>query len=246
MPSSLDFVLIIGSILTVTAFGYGAYWALGIRRALAVRLYRNQALGVGLIAIGGEFVILFLGLTLTYDLQLLLARKFSLLWYAGSLSLIAFELVVFYYIDASILSSRKSDPLLRDTLGWRRLRILFWALLLCLIVAAVFLPYSSFYTNFSLIGIELGFSPFFPSLISGAIILPIAAHRSKDPTLRKNLIWFALFVSGVFLSTLPFTFLSNVLQEISGTYVLSLFAAYFLYRSARALVPLTRLSLELT
>lgn len=31
---------------------YAAYWAFSIRRALALGLYRSQALGIGLVAVG--------------------------------------------------------------------------------------------------------------------------------------------------------------------------------------------------
>lgn len=243
MVGNLDIVLLLGSIVTTSAVAYVVYWAFAIRRALAVHLYRKQAVGIGLVAIGGEFILVFLSLALIYDLKLLLVRKFSLLFFAWGLSSVVFAFVVFYWVDASMLAARRSDPLLRDTFGWRRLRILFSSLLVVLSVAAILLPYSSFYSNFSVLGIVLGFSPYFPALIVGAMILPIAARRSKDPILHRNLTWFALFVAGVFISTLPFDLLSDIFQEVSGTYLLVLPAIYFLYRSAKALVPLNRLSL---
>jgi len=251
MPSSLDFVIAFGSAGIIAAISYNAYWAFRIRRALAVRLYRNQALGIGLVALFGESEFVIIALAYAYDLQAFFTFKLTPLTEALIISAVAFELVLFYWIDASILAARKSDPLLRDTFGWRRLRAPFWVLIFASIAVAVALPISAFHGNFSFPGILSAYSTFLAIMFAGALVLPVAASRSGDMTLRRNLLWFAFFVGGVFLSGVPSIVLSTnvngVLQanavSLSLVYLISLAAAFSLYRSVKSLVPLNRLPL---
>ena len=51
MVSSYDLLSAVGAAVAMVTLLYSASWAFGIRRALAVRLYRNQALGIGVLAI---------------------------------------------------------------------------------------------------------------------------------------------------------------------------------------------------
>ncbi|HZW54889.1 MAG TPA: hypothetical protein VFF30_01220 [Nitrososphaerales archaeon] len=97
---------------------YAAYWAFSARQALAVRLYRNQSLGIGLIVLA-FWASLGSGFTPgSAPLQLRVALI--------QVSFILAVIVLFYWIDASLLASRRSDPLLRDTFRWSNLRIPFW------------------------------------------------------------------------------------------------------------------------
>ena len=190
---------------------------------------------------------LFLAAVLTYDAQSLLASKQTPLLVAGFLTNVAFALVLFYWIDSSILVARRTDPLLRDTFAWRRLRFVFWALLLALL-ALSFAPINSVFQGiFSSNGTLFGYFLFFVVVISGSIILPIAAFRSKDTTLRRHLMWFGYFVGGVFFSSLPFLVQPGTIVPdplpVSLTYLVAMFSAYCIYRSVRSLAPLNRLSL---
>jgi hypothetical protein len=51
MVSSYDLVYVLTYAVPALMFLFAAYWAFSIRSALAVRLYRNQAFGIGLIAL---------------------------------------------------------------------------------------------------------------------------------------------------------------------------------------------------
>jgi hypothetical protein len=207
-------------------FLYAAYWAFGIRRRLAVRLYRNQTLGIGLVAPTFLLAAL-LGTAIAYYLAVI---------------------VIFYWIDASILAARRSDPLLRDTFRWSRLRIVPWALSMIGAVTIIGLAVATRDISYGETG---GTVPLLDNLwtlptilipILGVVLLPFAARRSKDSALRRHLIWFGLFGVCQFLVIL----VAATLGSFSGaTYFVGFtLGGYFLYRSARSLVPLNRISLE--
>ncbi len=250
--------MLLGSIAITFGISYSAYWAFNIRNALASSLYRNQALGIGLIAFFGELTFLVLALVFAYDPNSLLKGMVTPLFQLYAVIAVAFELALFYWIDSSILAARRSDPLLRDTFGWRRLRPLFWILLVGLEIFSFVFPGSPLRNGLSSgpssAGIVLAYSPLLVILVTGVLILPVAARRSGDGTLRRHLIWFALFVAGVFLSSAPnliqlvsvgqgFSFVPSALP-FSFTYLISLIASYFMYRSVKSLAPLNKLSLS--
>src|ERR1700733_5624912 len=112
MTGSSGIIAVIAAVVALLVLSYGAYWAFEIRRALAIRLYRSQALGIGLLAVS-------VGL--------------AQLYYTGSIfygwppeltfaSILFFAFALFYWTNTSIRAARLSDPLLRDTFRWTRLR----------------------------------------------------------------------------------------------------------------------------
>jgi hypothetical protein len=201
-------------------FVFPAYWAFSIRRALAIRLYRNQALGIALVAISflvfGEVI----STLTTYNLALV---------------------VIFYWLDASVLAARRSDPLLRDTLHWTKLRIVIWAIVLISLVvstAFVLINRDITYIPSDPLWSEVATSPDFAIPVIALIILPLVARRSKDPALRKHLIWFGTFAVGQFVSILGAYVIGG-----ASYFVGFAFGGYFLFRSVSSLVPLNRVSL---
>lgn len=203
-------------------FLYPAYWAFSIRRAMAVRMYRNQALGIGLVSLG------------------MLAAINENTGYAFAFTL----LLVFYWVDASFLSARRSDPLLRDSLHWSKLRFVFWALTLVAVLPAEI--YGIVTGNLPGLGSDvlsgLFIAFFFLVPASGIALFAVASRRSGDHMLRRHLAWFGLFAlmpTGTIL----------IAVALGGGAGLAYFfgfglAGFFLYKSARSLVPLNRLSLE--
>ena len=178
-------------------FAYAAYWAFAIRRSLAVRLYRNQSLGVGLIALG----------PLVFSLELLVngdsppgpgTPLLDAIYIATGFGL---TLLVFYWIDASVLAARRGDPLLRDSFHWRRLRLLLWIVNIAGVAASsVGVLYAGFGSIVFPLGIlsgalvnNLWLLPTLATAISGIIVLPTSAFRSRDAAFRTHLKWFALF-----------------------------------------------------
>ncbi len=238
----------VGIIVTILIYTYSAYWAFDIRKALAVRLYRNQALGIGLGSLG--FAILnvtyFLGIAHAIALPASLEFLNAIIIAASVLPFILF----FFWIDASVLAARRSDPLLRDILGWRRVRIILWSLVIfsitsqSIILTAARQLYQNCIpgcpTDPGLSVNVLFFIPIFIPFVSGAIYLPMSASHSKDRTLRRHFKWFGLFA----VCLLAAATYSALISPGPPTSVAFIAGGYCLYRSVRSLVPLNRLSLE--
>ena len=235
---SFDIAVVVALITYIAIISYAAYWALSIRRALAVRLYRNQELALG-------FVTVFQLLDLTSH-AVFIPLGYYLVYFVGEATV---SLVTVYYIDASVLAGRMSDPLLRDTLRWRRLRKFLWPgiviYLLAIISAATYSQYST------------GGVPFFTLNAVGVLFnlawglifvvaIPLTALRSKDPLLRKHLGWFTAFIALGFILAPVGNGLVPLPTLVGGLLTVGSLIAegYCLYRSARALVPLNRVSLE--
>jgi hypothetical protein len=226
--------IVTAPVIPLAIFGYTIYWAFNIRRSQQVKLYRNQALGMGFVAFA--WILIFFDFIIFGTTGLF--APFSLFF--GLIML-----MLFYWVDVSVLASRRSDPRLRDTLEWHKLRPYLWVLMVASIVVAFSL--SSYYEFF--VGVEPQFMTNFPigivsgiaylpaaiPVYSGIIALPIAAHRSRDRFLRRSLAWFVGFVAVIALLGAG---LSNYGSLIFPALA---FAAYFLYRSVMSLVPMKRL-----
>jgi len=248
MASSGDLFADIGILATLAISVYAAYWAFSIRRAMAIGVYRRQALGIGLVSL-----VFPLGFYLGTEgiLPINLGEAFFLEGYASFATLL-------YWIDASALAARRTDPLLRDTLHWTKVRIWIWALNLGVIFAYLLVvlyanaagiasnnvvPTWALATVAVTIFLTIFIDGAFPPIL-GAILLTIAARRSGDMALRANLRWFGLFGLFAFVATIASIF--SYPEHHSGigllTYAGLLVGGYFLYRSARSLAPLNRLS----
>ena len=217
----------------VIVYGLVSYSALAMSRTLSNRAYRNQALGLAAIAI---IIVIFLigvdfgppsiqgkepGTGLTYAIL-----------YLGTW--MAIDLGFYYYVDASIVAARVTDPLFRDTLRWTRVRVGFWAYDIS--VASVFsitaaVGSYSYGTGPALVRFLISL-PIAIFLFSGAVVLPIAAKRSKDRVLRRQLNWFVAYTISLLLGF--------ILSGYEPVIVLILLVAggYLLYRSVNSLVPL--------
>jgi len=235
---------ILAPILVVAAegtFAYAAYWAFSIRRALTVRVYRSHALGVGLVSLG--WILIF------FDYVIVSHSSYVLFTAVDALVSGAF----FYFIDAAVLDGRTSDPLLRDTLHWRRIRRWVWTIFAIASVVSIYIAgYYSVQTggtwltggNPSLVPLWVSFVGVslhvFVVMITGLVALPITIIRSKDPLLRRQLGWFAGFAATlVVVGTVPTLF---GLASTSTAYALPEFVGQFtaaicLYKSATSLIP---------
>ncbi|HYB04875.1 MAG TPA: hypothetical protein VED17_10450, partial [Nitrososphaerales archaeon] len=236
-------------------FSIPPFEALTIRRALAVRIYRNQALGISLVAIS---FILFIIATVVIGLSLPPSSPGPFGTPIDTPFLLFSFLVIFYWIDSSIRTGRRADPLLRDTMSWSKFRIIAWAAIwVSIAVSSAYIIYTLVSTGGSIFVIPqlpvlvtpLYLFPVFLPFLVGAIYLPIAARRARDPFLKRQLLWFAVFAVSFLASNLSL-YASNPavpvlydLLQIIGFLGLNL-GAYSLYRSARSLSPLNKLSLD--
>ena len=221
-------------------FLYAAYWAFTIRRALAVRIYRNQALGVGLISL--TWIIVFINYVVVSVLLGYVAYTVvDVLVWANFL----------YFIDASVLDGRQSDPLLRDTLHWRSIRPWVWGIFIA--TALVSIAASAYYVNvtggdFSTLSplvTNFLLSPYswLVGLI-GLVALPTTAAKSKDPLLRRQLVWFMGFIVAIGAVTLgnivsASAYAASSLGPLLFAFLLA--GGFCLYKSAKSLVPLNKL-----
>lgn len=235
MLSTLDIATFIILTVFAIAYGYVGYTAIAISRTLSSRVYRNQALGLVVIA------------TLTVELAIVavISNSFtaSLTGIAYAFSLLGIWFAIFigfyYYIDASIVAARPTDPLFRDTLHWTRARLAFWAYN---IGAAIVFPIAAADNvyNYASGGLPAFFQaeiPFLIIIFSGAVVLPIAIRKSKDRVLKKQLTWFFVWFVLFLLSLISSAPLLIAL-------VVSLAGAYPLHRSATSLVPLYKFDNE--
>jgi len=235
---------------SIPIYLYAGFWAFSIRHALAVRLYRRQAFGIG-------FVVLALYATFAIFDSVSSSASLQLSSLSTNTSFYFLFFVMFYWLDTSILATRRSDPLLRDTLHWSKIRIPLWTANGITWGTVLFLlGYSEITGNVSmlnqldtgnlnnfLLGVEYNFP--IVVLICGVILLPALALRSKwDRTLQRHFLWFAPTYAGLLFlffasNSLPTGFVSSVI-----TVVIFVAMGYTLYRSAKSLVPLNRISLS--
>lgn len=236
----LSLVVSVLPILLVLAaegtFAYAAYWSFNIRRALRVRVYRNHALGVGLVSL--SWILIFFDYVLVSSFNLIIFVVIQA----------AVTAMFFFFIDTAVLDGRMSDPLLRDTIHWRRIRLWIWAIFAVASVASICIV--AYYAG--LTGTSLSVLPFWVSLVGsalevsitliiGIIALPITAARSRDPFLRKQLAWLAGFVVLLVASSPVPT--SSAYGPVVFAFQLGM--AFCLYKSARSLAPLNKISLEI-
>lgn len=236
---SVDIVSLVNSLRLLASMGIfllGSYRAVTIGRATVSRVYRNRAFWTAAIMIG--FTITnFLDLTSLPSLIAVSAIGDIL----GTLPYAAEILLLFAFIDGTILAGMETDFFHRDTLKWRSARKpLYVAFLVSVgVVFSIFslpnnpssLPtvaIASVYSSIAAIFAIFGFS---------AATLIVVSRRTPDRTMKIFLRYLG-FALGVFV-------LDNVMTSILGgdaaalaDDALSLVAAYLVYRAVMFLSPL--------
>jgi hypothetical protein len=237
-------------ILNSAIFGYVAFRAFRIRRALLVPLYRNQALWTAAIAL--FWILIYLPLALPLSSTVTSYSLFAALFVG----------VVFFFAwyDVLVKIARSSDPLERDILGWRVIRLVLWGAVVVSIVLA-FTVVAPAVTNGSdlppvgqLVLFYVGNSWIF-FLLGGvcALAVLIGSRRSGDPTLKRQLRWAGIYivvlvldiavdVSIVTLSggTVPLGSAAPLSAVLVPVEVVNFLLAFSLYKVSRSLVPTSR------
>ena len=235
LDSGTIYTIVETAIVTVI-LALSTFWAFRIRRALAPssRFYRNQALGLGLVA-ASLATLNFVANTVGKQYSDLIDIPFLYITF----------LTIFYWLDTSGLAAKKSDLLSRDTLKWSTIRLFLWPFnLISLAYFVLLVAASGGFNTATLVNsygpLNLTDAVFLMTMsilvviLTAGILLPICAMRATDSTLRRHLTWFGL---GILFLTLPLIF-SGVVGDL-GVVGLS----YCLYRSAKHLIPLNRLPL---
>lgn len=236
-------VLYVLKFVSLATLFYAAYWAFDIRHALAVRIYKNQILGVGLLSI------LFVYTFFISSIGAISGPYGSLIGILELLFGLAGILGVLYFVDASVLASRRLDPLLRDILCWSKVRYAFWAyeifatfftLLDAIFSHAAGTPL--FLTHIVTYGYTISFPfVFLVPLFSFLVLIPVAI-RAKDPQLREHFRWLGLMAVIALVYLIPLGGPSTTPEGLLIGTIVVLILGYCLYKSARSLVPLNRIS----
>jgi magnesium-transporting ATPase (P-type) len=252
--SSSELILALSIVIPALSLCYAAYWALDIRKALRVRLYRNQAFGLAVFSL-----VLILALIPSPEPGINENFVSSLFVVVYFLLTSIFWLGVVNFVDATAQVSRRADPLLRDTIHWSKVRYVFWIIQIFNVSFILLaLTFSYAFANPALLnqiilgnnGVSIRSSlPAFitnlawaVSFVSLVVFVPIAT-RAKDPLLRNHIKWLAItagvlfVVLVIFSGLIPSGFYSLVVTAIGFVLV-----GYCLYRSARALVPINKIS----
>lgn len=229
MVSTLYAVAFAGYSSIALIFAYAGYWALNVRRVLMVRVYRRQALGVGLVA---------LILALLLVMGILFANIEAADQINSLLPIFAFG-AIFYWIDASVLEARRSDPLLRYTLHWKQLRYVFWVVDISALVSIVAIEVATSGNPGGQLADIIFNLPFYVTVIAGVTLIPMAALRSRDVILKRHLVWFAFF-AGIFVvyPSVATFIIADETERLLISFLSLLLGAYCLYRSSKSLVPL--------
>jgi hypothetical protein len=174
-----------------------------------------------------------------------------------------FWLGTLYFVDASALVARRADPLLRDTIHWSKVRYVLWAFQIFNVSFIILGTILSIATGNNALANQImqgnnGAITSIPAMIAnfawavafGSFIVFVPmAFRAKDLTLRRHFKWLALMagLTGLYFVIGGITNISantSAVGNLAGNTIFFLTIAYCLYRSARALVPLNRLSIS--
>ena len=243
MASDLVLLLTIASaIAPSTILAYGTYWAFQIRRALFTGIYRSQAFWLGF------FGLYLIPYNLGLDQGAIGSEVYDLL---VTLYYVVLALLLFRLVDVDVGVARRADPLLRETLHWRKLRMVVWAIMSLGIVVVIVLALAKD-SGFVVSGLETALSQgsvYLTFILVGAPALLISSSRSKDQTLRRSMKWFGLFFLFLLMTNLLyFGITAGVLQVPADLFnatggLIFVPSAYCIYRSAKSLAPLDHISL---
>ena len=236
---SLSVPSIVGELFLSGVFWYAAFWGFSIGEGLKLKIYRRQALLVGL---AGAF---FAG-------QWLVQAVFDPFYpYGSGLGYLIVDLyddfgfmMIFGWIDTSIPLLQRSDRFVRDPLRWKKLRYPLWALVVSGAIGTT-LVFPRLINNQLLSGVFT--STQYPAIFLGAVALWLGIRRGNDRVLEKHLKWFGgsamviilAFLFGHFSHGLQFLPPSGGIFVQAIQYTLLTIAGVFLFRSARDLVPLS-------
>ena len=235
LADSVTVYVVLTAILATAVCSYAAYWALEIRKGLAVGAYRHQAFGLGIIALAVSLVQVVLTLDFIYPG-----------WVFDNLSILApysAVLTIFYWVDASVRTGRRSDPLLRDTFRWRTTRVVIIAAMLGGMIIGFLGGLAGTIGPNGPVAFAIGVMPVFLGLGTAVITLPVVGYRSRDNALRTQLAWFGFFALSILVITVLISSNLNLpYQSLLGQDLGVAVGGLCLYKSSKSLVPLNRIS----
>ncbi len=208
----------VAGVIAIVIFGFAAFRAFTIGRALVNRVYRNRAYFMGVFALIVIFSLLPISAT------------------SGDIYF-PFLFVFFIMVDSTILVALDTDFFHRNTLRWRRIRLVVYALFVGFLTYT-FLP--SNVTN-TLPGFvfDVVVAIFVFVFVYTTATAVISARRTPDKPLRRFIALAGLFLFGLLVNTVVFVFVSEVF-----TAFLFIIFAYITYRMAMSLSPVGKVKKE--
>jgi hypothetical protein len=233
-------------IVVALPYAYATYWGLAIRKGLAMRWSRNQALAISVVA--GDFV---LGWILGNFFGQGIPVFALAVWSASS------NISAFYFVNSTAGMAKRSDPFERDNLLWSKVRyLLAFGVIAAVAVTFVNSPVNLVFgagvgipTPTPLVYQITGFGAYIAMFVVGSAVLIVSAVRSRDKTLKRHLMWFGFFLVAILLGLLQYSLLIILSRSYgvaalssAGQFILSgllAFGGYCLYSSVKNLFPTT-------
>ncbi len=221
-------------------FVFGAFRAVQIGRALVTPTYRSRAFWTAAVML----VFVFASCLDAY--VAFFSTPQASVGYAalGAVPSVAEIVLLFAFIDSTVLSSMEMDFFHRDTLGWKRLRAPLYVAVLLSMAGSTTL--SGYIPTTSSPETALGFVATLGILGFSVAALIVSARRTPDRTMKRfvRLLGLALafFVTALVVVITTPGVLILALDFVSG--VLFLTATYLLYRAVMSLSPLGKLTEE--
>ena len=189
-------------VFELPVFVYAAYWAFAIRRGLTTGLFRRQALGIALVALGfgvGSFASGVAQEATAGTGVGLIVAFFVIIFFN--------PFIIFYWVDSTTLASRRADPLGREVLRWSQVRKVCWALMIgALILLLSIVAYANLsgliepsgqvaptLANMFPSGISI-LTPILVVVVAGVVSQLFVIRRARDRAFRSHVFWFLLFV----------------------------------------------------
>jgi hypothetical protein len=242
--------IFLAGLIWLLLFSYSGLIALRVRKALFVPIYKKQALSVAIVGLGWAVI----AVVSTFFFYLSAGNLGFDNYIAGSVELFAFT-ILFYWIDSVATTSRRADPLLRDSLKWSHLRIVIWVIVLggTMINASLYFVFGPtlggpFSFGYNIYAIE-AIVRFVLTPLVGTLLIWMVYRRTKDILLRDHLKWLEVLLILLFFGTLLFELIAplntpRTYEQLffanSVLYVSFFGACYCLYRGATSLAPVNR------
>lgn len=230
VTTTIPLLVLLGMIDTLMI--YGAYLALSVWRGLAIPIFRSRALWMALFGIPLVVAINYSAIT-----RVIISDNSALSASVISETLFSFPLdTLFVWIDRMVSSVIRLDYLRRDVLYWRRLRVVYWALV---VVANVL--FFSRYVYGTILGVVSTVLLLVP-LAYGTMALVKGARTLRDTTFKSHLKWLSYFGAAIIPALLTYGLYGVSIPIPQHLLILAL--SFCFYKMARYLVPIGKISAE--
>ncbi len=231
---SIDIPTIIGTLVPLIAAGICllvAIKAVEIGRVLVSPVFRRRAFWIAAV---GVFL---LSVLLVGDVPYLAASGVSFILF------LALILVIFAFVDSTVLVALETDFFHRNTLRWKQVRwpsyaivlALFPSILVYIVFGSSANPPAWVSDQINLIGAAVA-----AVIVYSVVALIVASRRTPDMTLRRHLKLLSLAVACLAIAVANAFTISLDLYAIPAVV-----AAFFLYRAVMSLSPMSRIEKEI-